>query len=83
MSFNSDEAALNEEIRQCIEREIPESTAQVNNQGNHFQITVTSSTFAGKGLLEKQRMVYNVLAPYMKGPNAPVHAVDQLKTLVA
>ncbi len=43
-------------------------------------IEVTSPVFAGKSMLESQRMVYGAIADLMKGDRAPVHAVDSLKT---
>ncbi len=36
--------------------------------------------FAGKGMLDSQRLVYGAIAHMMKGDRAPVHAVDSLKT---
>jgi stress-induced morphogen len=41
---------------------------------------VTSSAFAGKSMLQSQRMVYSAIAHLMKGDLAPVHAVDSLRT---
>ena len=48
--------------------------------GGHFSIEVISPVFAGKGMLESQRLVLGAIAHLMKGDQAPVHAVDQLKT---
>ena len=48
--------------------------------GGHFNIEVTSPMFAGKSMLESQRMVYGAIADLMKGDRAPVHAIDSLKT---
>ena len=67
-------------LREAIERQIPDSRAEVNGGGGHFNIEVTSSVFAGKNMLESQRMVYGAIADLMKGDRAPVHAVDSLKT---
>ena len=66
-------------LREAIERQIPDSRAEVNG-GGHFNIVVTSPVFAGKNMLESQRMVYGAIADLMKGDRAPVHAVDSLKT---
>ena len=38
--------------------------------------------FDGKKTLEKQRMVYSALKELMSGNNAPVHAIDNLETLI-
>ena len=67
-------------VREAIERQIPDSQAEVNGGGGHYTIEVTSPVFAGKNMLESQRMVYGAIADLMKGDRAPVHAVDSLKT---
>jgi acid stress-induced BolA-like protein IbaG/YrbA len=67
-------------LRQAIETAIPESQATVAGSGGHFTIEVVSSAFAGKGMLESQRLVYSAIAHLMKGDAPPVHAVDSLKT---
>ena len=67
-------------LREAIERQIPDSLAEVSGGGGHFTIEVTSPAFAGKSMLESQRMVYSAIAHLMKGDAAPVHAVDSLKT---
>jgi acid stress-induced BolA-like protein IbaG/YrbA len=69
-----------EALREAIERQIPNSRAEVTGGGGHFTIEVTSSAFAGMGMLESQRMVYGAIAHLMKGDAPPVHAVDSLKT---
>ena len=68
-------------LREAIERQIPDSRVEVSGGGGgHFNIEVTSPVFAGKNMLESQRMVYGAIADLMKGDRAPVHAVDSLKT---
>ncbi len=67
-------------LREVIERQIPDSRAEVSGGGGHFTIEVTSAAFAGKSMLESQRLVYSAIAHLMKGELAPVHAVDSLKT---
>lgn len=52
----------------------------MNGGGGHFNIEVTSPAFAGKNMLESQRMMYGAIAYLMKGDREPVHAVDSLKT---
>ncbi len=69
-----------EALREAVERQIPNSRAEVTGSGGHFTIEVTSPAFAGKGMLESQRMVYGAIAHLMKGDTAPVHAIDSLKT---
>jgi acid stress-induced BolA-like protein IbaG/YrbA len=70
-------------IRDAIQAKVPDSTAEVTGGGGHFNIVVTSPVFAGKNMLESQRLVYSAIAHLMKGDMAPVHAVDSLKTKVA
>jgi hypothetical protein len=47
-------------LREAIERKIPGSRAEVNGGGGHFAIEVTSPAFAGRSMLERQRMVTNI-----------------------
>ena len=70
-------------VRQAIESHIPGARATVQGGGGHYTIEVVSSAFAGKSMLESQRMVYTAITPLMKGDDAPVHAVDSLKTRTA
>ena len=67
-------------IREAIVAKIPAADVNVQGGGGHFTIDVTSDAFAGKSMLESQRMVYGAIAHLMKGDRAPVHAVDTLKT---
>ena len=57
-------------LREAIERQIPDSRAEVNGGGGHFNIEVTSPVFAGKNMLQSQRMVYGAIADLMKGDSA-------------
>lgn len=43
--------------------------------GSHIQVEVVSEMFAGKRVMERQRMVYRALWEEMEGP---VHAVDSI-----
>ena len=67
-------------LREAIERQVLDSRAEVNGGAGHFNIEVTSPAFAGKSMLESQRMVCGAIAHLMKGGAAPAHAVDNLKT---
>ena len=74
---------LLDEIRSSIENAIEGSTVQViANGGGHFEICVTSEAFAEKSRVQQQQRVYAAITHLMKGDAAPVHAVDQLQTLV-
>jgi len=67
-------------VREAIERQIPDSRAEVNGGGGHYTIEVISPVFADKNMLQSQRLVYSAIAHLMQGNMAPVHAVDSLKT---
>lgn len=67
-------------VREAIERQVPDSRAEVKGGGGHYTIEVTSPVFVGKSMLESHRMVYSTITDLMKGERPPVHAVDSLKT---
>jgi acid stress-induced BolA-like protein IbaG/YrbA len=69
-------------VREAIESAVPDARAEVDGGGGHYSIVVVSPVFAGKSMLESQRLVYSAIAHLMKGDQAPVHAVDSLKTRV-
>ncbi len=68
-------------IRESIQKLIPDAKVEVTGGGGHWSIVVVSSVFEGKRPLEKQRLVYQSIAHLMTGDQAPVHAVDSLRTL--
>ncbi|WP_437966358.1 BolA family protein [Sorangium sp. So ce260] len=74
------EGSIPEALKQAIEAKIEGSTAEVTGGGGHFNLVVTSPLFAGKSMLESQRLVYGAIAHLMAGDMAPVHAIDSLKT---
>jgi acid stress-induced BolA-like protein IbaG/YrbA len=74
--------SITDHVREVIERAIPGARAEVEGGGGHFRIVVTSAAFAGRSLLEKQRLVYGAIADLMKGEDAPIHAVDSLVTRI-
>lgn len=68
-------------IRTAILDKLPDATVDVHGgSGGHFTINVVSTAFAGKNMVESQRLVYGAIAHLMKGTSAPVHAVDKLTT---
>ncbi|KKK47022.1 hypothetical protein LCGC14_3159380 [marine sediment metagenome] len=72
---------IDDQIKDNIRQAIPDAQIEVAGNGRHFSITVISSEFEGKRPLAKQQLVYSAIAPLMAGLDAPVHAVDSLKTL--
>ena len=70
-------------IRLAILDKIPDAAVDVQpGSGGHFSIAVVSPVFAGKGMLESQRLVYGAIAHLMKGDGAPVHVLRTVGELV-
>ena len=69
--------SIEEEVKAAIEAAIPDAQAVVTGGGGHFEIEVVSAEFAGKRILEQQRLVYSAISHLMAGDTAPVHAVDR------
>lgn len=67
-------------IRSVIENRLPGTRAEVQGGGGHFTISVVGPVFAGKSMLEQQRLVLSALGELLKGEDAPIHAVDKLTT---
>ncbi|XXY54075.1 BolA family protein [Sorangium sp. So ce269] len=74
------QGSIPDALKRAIEDKIEGSTAEVTGGGGHFNLVVTSPVFAGKSMLESQRLVYGAIAHLMAGDQAPVHAIDSLKT---
>lgn len=75
------EGSVTEAIRKAIQGKIADAEVEVTGSGGHFSIVVRSAEFAGKGMLQRHRLVMATLAPLMAGDAAPVHAVDSLQTI--
>jgi stress-induced morphogen len=70
-------------LRQAIEAAIADAEVQViPSSPGHFEIEVTSRTFAGESMVQQQRRVYGAIKELMRGDSAPVHAIDRLQTSV-
>ena len=69
-------------LRDAIVKEIPDAKVEVAGGGGHFTVDVVSAAFAGKNVLQSQRLVYAAIAHLMSGDMAPVHAIDSLTTRV-
>jgi len=70
-------------IRDAIGAKIPGADVDVSGGGGHYTIGVTAPAFAGKSMLESQRLVYAAITHLMTGSQPPVHAVDRLTTRTA
>ena len=64
-----------DDIRALIRAALPDaqvSVADTTGGGDHFSATVVSSAFAGKGAVDRHRLVYAALGDAMRGP---IHAL--------
>ncbi|HEY4243251.1 MAG TPA: BolA/IbaG family iron-sulfur metabolism protein [Kofleriaceae bacterium] len=67
-------------ITTSIKERMPDAEVEVSGGGGHFSIKVVSTAFAGKSMLESQRLVLSSIKHLINGNAAPVHAVDSLVT---
>lgn len=67
-------------ISGAIRERLPDAAVEVAGGGGHYRIAVVSTAFAGKGLLDRQRLVLSAIKHLLAGDRAPVHAVDSLET---
>jgi acid stress-induced BolA-like protein IbaG/YrbA len=74
------QGSVTDAIRDAVRESIKDADVEVTGGGGHYALVVTSAAFAGKSMLESQRLVYAAIAHLMKGDMAPVHAVDSLRT---
>jgi acid stress-induced BolA-like protein IbaG/YrbA len=74
------EGSVEDAISQGIKDKLPDAVVEVSGGGGHWNISVVSTAFAGKSMLEQQRLVLGAIKHLINGANPPVHAVDTLKT---
>jgi acid stress-induced BolA-like protein IbaG/YrbA len=67
-------------IRTSVIEKMPDAVVEVSGGGGHYTITVVSTAFSGKSMLEQQRLVLGAIKHLINGDRPPVHAVDSLKT---
>lgn len=73
----------NDSLAALIRRDLPDAEVEVYDRTgtmDHFNVTVRSSAFAGKTLIEQHQLVYGALKGALK--DGRVHAVE-LKTIVS
>lgn len=73
----------NESLTALIRHDIPDAHVEIVDRTgtmDHFNVTVRSSAFAGRTLIEQHQLVYGALRAALK--DGRVHAVE-LKTLVS
>ncbi|MGH1395022.1 MAG: BolA family protein [Trichormus sp.] len=69
-----------QQVEAMIKAEMPDAQVQVQDLtggGDHYQVTVVSSQFAGKGLVQQHQLVYGALRQAMS--TEAIHALA-LKT---
>ena len=69
-----------QKVEEMILAELPDAQIQVQDLtggGDHYQVTVISSQFAGKGLVQQHQLVYGALRQAMS--TEAIHALA-LKT---
>lgn len=70
-----------ERIEGAIKAALPDAQVVVQPGGaGHYGLTVTSSAFAGKSMVQQHQLVYRAITPLMAGDMPPVHAIDRLTT---
>ena len=72
--------SVEEAIRTAIVGKLPDAKFEVAGGGGHYTIGVVSTAFAGKNMLESQRLVLGAIKHLLAGAAPPVHAVDSLTT---
>jgi acid stress-induced BolA-like protein IbaG/YrbA len=72
--------SVEEAIRTSVTERLPDAVVNVSGGGGHYNIEVVSTWFAGKSVLERQRLVLSAIKHLINGERPPVHAVDSLIT---
>jgi len=72
--------SVEDAITSSVKGRIPDAVVAVSGSGGHYRIDVVSAVFAGKSMLENQRLVLGAIKHLINGDRAPVHAVDSLTT---
>lgn len=69
-----------QQVEEMIKAEIPDAQVQVQDLtggGDHYQVTVVSSQFEGRGLVQQHQLIYSALRQAMS--SEAIHALA-LKT---
>ena len=72
--------SVTDAITTSIKERMPDASVEVSGGGGHYRIAVVSTAFAGKNMLESQRLVLSAIKHLINGNAPPVHAVDSLIT---
>jgi acid stress-induced BolA-like protein IbaG/YrbA len=74
------QGSVEDAIVTSIKAQLPDAIVQASGAGGHYNIDVVSTAFAGKSMLQSQRLVLSAIKHLINGSAPPVHAVDSLKT---
>jgi acid stress-induced BolA-like protein IbaG/YrbA len=74
------QGSIPDAIAAAIKERVPDAVVEASGGGGHYNIVVVSTVFAGKSMLESQRLVLSAIKHLLAGERAPVHAVDSLVT---
>lgn len=74
------QGSIPDAIRDAVQVRIPDAKVAATGGGGHWVIEVVSPVFAGKSMLESQRLVLGSIKHLMAGERAPIHAVDTIRT---
>ena len=72
--------SIEDAVTTSIKARLPDAVVEVSGGGGHWRIGVVSTEFAGKSLLEQQRLVLSAIKHLINGASPPIHAVDSLTT---
>jgi acid stress-induced BolA-like protein IbaG/YrbA len=72
--------SVEDAVISSIKERMPDAVVEVSGGGGHWRIGVVSTAFAGKSLLEQQRLVLGAIKHLINGNSPPIHAVDSLTT---
>jgi acid stress-induced BolA-like protein IbaG/YrbA len=72
--------SIEDAITTSIKERMPDAVVEVSGGGGHWRIGVVSTAFAGKSMLEQQRLVLSAIKHLINGAAPPIHAVDSLTT---
>lgn len=62
------------QVEAMIQAQLPDAQVQVlTNDGEHYEVTVVSSAFAGKGLVQQHQLVYKAIQQEML--SGAIHAM--------
>ena len=83
LNAGPDPELIVEQIRSAIAGNLPDAEIEVRAASpGHYEIAVTSASFAGKSKVRQHQLVYGAITDLMSGDAAPVHAVDRLECQV-